>query len=357
MGLLYRNNDFTRWGLGIGRRLTSLEVDLNFWFLLSLITSIQEHQLEGVGIADISVSGTQMTITLTDGTTRGPFLLPQATWNRRTDNSGNWAPLTIYAANDIFAYNGSLYITLLFHTSGATFDPNATDGMGHELYGLLLTAPGDVLPLAGIAGQVLAKRTSADLDVMWKWMRVEDLHDVAIGSPLDDDDYLGYDTSTGFWINKKFVLPTPASGIRGGVELFDPVPNQFVTGLGADGALITAQPAFTDISGTASPAQVRQSTMTPLSTTSPASLDPSLGDVFTLTPTNNETINAVSAPAGALITLEVVTSGTTSFTLTFGTNFKTTGNLATGAVSGKTFTITFRGDGTNLVELCRTTAM
>lgn len=86
-------------------------------------------------------------------------------------------------------------------------------------------------------------------------------------------------------------------------------------------------------------------------------LDPTKSSLFTVTPTASETITASSAPVGAYVSIVVTTSGTSSFTLTFGTNFKTTGTLATGTVSAKVFTITFVGDGTNMNEVARTTAM
>ncbi len=88
------------------------------------------------------------------------------------------------------------------------------------------------------------------------------------------------------------------------------------------------------------------------------SLNPALADVFTLTPAQDETINAASVNAkGQVIQLVITTSGTTSRTLTFGSNFKSTGTLATGVTTAKVFTIAFVSDGTNYNELSRTTAM
>ncbi len=80
---------------------------------------------------------------------------------------------------------------------------------------------------------------------------------------------------------------------------------------------------------------------------------------YTLTPGENETINAVTtgAVSGRTYYLVITTSGTTSRTLTFGTNFKTTGTLATGTTSAKTFVLNFIFDGTNFSEVSRTTAM
>jgi hypothetical protein len=86
---------------------------------------------------------------------------------------------------------------------------------------------------------------------------------------------------------------------------------------------------------------------------------PGSATVLTLTPAQAETINLTTTgmASGHRFTLVVTTSGTSSFTLTFGTGFKTTGTLATGTVTAKVFTISFAYDGTNANELSRTTAM
>lgn len=97
--------------------------------------------------------------------------------------------------------------------------------------------------------------------------------------------------------------------------------------------------------------------LTALGNTGTVSLDPALGDVFSTTPSGDMTINAASALLGARVSVVVTTSGTTPRTLTFGTSFKSTGTLSTGASSAKVFTVSFIGDGTNLNEVSRTTAM
>lgn len=80
---------------------------------------------------------------------------------------------------------------------------------------------------------------------------------------------------------------------------------------------------------------------------------------YTLVPDQAATINAVTtgAIAGRDYFLVITTSGTSSFTLTFGTAFKTTGTLATGTVSAKVFVMHFIFDGTNYNEVSRTAAM
>jgi hypothetical protein len=78
---------------------------------------------------------------------------------------------------------------------------------------------------------------------------------------------------------------------------------------------------------------------------------------FSHTPTQSETINAPVQVAGKLIRLAITTSGVTSYTLTFGTGFKSTSTLSTGTTTAKVFTIEFVSDGTNYNEGSRTTAM
>ncbi len=96
-----------------------------------------------------------------------------------------------------------------------------------------------------------------------------------------------------------------------------------------------------------------------LAATGGAAIDPAndLTQLYTVTPTASETITASSAPVGYGVTLKVLTSGVSSFTLTFGTGFKTTGTLATGTSDAKVFMVSFVGDGTTMNEVSRTTAM
>lgn len=79
--------------------------------------------------------------------------------------------------------------------------------------------------------------------------------------------------------------------------------------------------------------------------------------VATLTPTGNCTLNASGGVNNQIAILIVTTTGTTSFTVTFGTNFKSQGTLATGTVAGKVFTLKFVCNAGTWSELSRTTAM
>jgi hypothetical protein len=79
--------------------------------------------------------------------------------------------------------------------------------------------------------------------------------------------------------------------------------------------------------------------------------------VCKVTPTATGTFTSTVPAAGTRSTLIVLTSGTTSFTMTFGTGFKTTGTLATGTVSARYFVLEFISDGTSLIESSRTVAI
>jgi hypothetical protein len=79
--------------------------------------------------------------------------------------------------------------------------------------------------------------------------------------------------------------------------------------------------------------------------------------VVKVTPTATATFTTTVAAAGSRASVIIVTSGTTSYTITFGTGFQTTGTLATGTTTARTFVIEFISDGTTMIEASRTVAM
>lgn len=79
--------------------------------------------------------------------------------------------------------------------------------------------------------------------------------------------------------------------------------------------------------------------------------------IITITPTGACTFNASGGVAGQIVTFSITTSGTTSFVLTFGTNFRKVGTLATGTTNARFFAVTFRCiNGTIWQEISRTAA-
>lgn len=76
-----------------------------------------------------------------------------------------------------------------------------------------------------------------------------------------------------------------------------------------------------------------------------------------VTPNANATYTTTVPDAGQMCTLIILTSGTSSYTITFSTGFKSTGTLATGTTSARVFVIHWISDGTNLYESGRTAAI
>ena len=111
------------WGPGKGSNLQPSEVDNNFWAIAEAIVDLESNPAQPVGIESITMSGTQMTIHLTDGSVMGPFTIPVLAFTWR----GEWQSLTSYAELDVFSVsNTGIFLTLLAHSSDIAFDPNIT---------------------------------------------------------------------------------------------------------------------------------------------------------------------------------------------------------------------------------------
>ena len=79
--------------------------------------------------------------------------------------------------------------------------------------------------------------------------------------------------------------------------------------------------------------------------------------VVKVTPTANATYTTTVPAAGTHCHILILTSGTTSRTITFGSGFKSVSTLATGTTSARVFSIGWVSDGVNLYETGRTAAM
>jgi hypothetical protein len=164
--LTYRTADGTRWGGGNGSDLSATQIDLNFWTLFSAVQALEDHSAVDAGIDYISqpTGSNTFYVHLLNHAVLGPFTIPTSQWNPR----GAWTAITVYAPYDTVTYNGSLYLVLIAHTSGATFSPSATDGLSHNLYSLLLMSPSNALPTGGTQGQKLVKSvTGTDFAIEW----------------------------------------------------------------------------------------------------------------------------------------------------------------------------------------------
>jgi hypothetical protein len=75
-----------------------------------------------------------------------------------------------------------------------------------------------------------------------------------------------------------------------------------------------------------------------------------------VTPTATATYTTTVPAAGVQCTVIILTSGTTSYTIAFGTGFRANGTITTGTTTARYHTVTFISDGSNLIETGRATA-
>lgn len=130
MALVLRSN--------VSDDLSADQIDGNFVYLQDQIDTINDALPDASrGIDDIDIVGDQITFTMTDATTIGPLTLPVADFGQ----VDAWQALHIYAKNTLFTANSALYIVRLNHTSAATFDENANNGMGGNYYLKIFTIP------------------------------------------------------------------------------------------------------------------------------------------------------------------------------------------------------------------------
>ena len=94
-----------------------------------------------------------------------------------------------------------------------------------------------------------------------------------------------------------------------------------------------------------------------LGTAISVSFDPNTGEIFTLTPIQSMSLLPTTFNKGRLMVVEVLTSGTTAYTVTFSTGFVANGTLTTVASTGRYYTVLFVCDGTYWVEITRTGPM
>ncbi len=288
----YVSTDPTGRWVGSGVRLTAAQADENIWYFADAISGITGAT--AVSIGSITQTGTNLYVNYTDSSQDGPFPIPTATWSPQ----GEWTALTAYSQNDIIYYNGQVYLVLENHTSDSTFDENATDGDLNLLYGLLVPVPGNTLPSGGTAGYVLTKNTATDFDISW-------------------------------------TAPLPTGGATGS-------------------RLVKASSTNFDVQWSAEPTIFNVVTGTTGIGT--ATIGPTAGNIYQITPTGDLTINASSAPVGPVYFV-FTTTGATARNITFGTNMTSSGVVTTGTVAAKKITAQFIGDGSALTEISVSGAM
>lgn len=164
---------------GKGSKLSGAEVDNNFYQLAQAIEAGVGGP-GGAGIDNITQNGSQLTIHLTDGTTRGPFTLPVPAFTWRN----TWQVATTYSVNDAFtdAASGSTYLVRVAHQSVEPFDPNRQVG-GNLVYRKMLQ--GVVAPETNVTVRTNQGNFLLDITSPRRYYRIQDTAEVLVGIPDD----------------------------------------------------------------------------------------------------------------------------------------------------------------------------
>jgi len=167
------------WGAGKGANLQPSEVDSNFYSLAQAIVDIQNNPEQPNGIESITVSGTQMTIYLTDGTVMGPFDLPVLTFRWR----GEFDPLVPYAVLDVFT----------FSSFNPYYVPTADIRYGIFMHNIAMP-PGNFDPDAAIDGEPVYTQLFGAVDTL-----LRTLGDVSITGTVVDGNAYPFDGDVLVW--------------------------------------------------------------------------------------------------------------------------------------------------------------
>lgn len=193
-----------------------------------------------------------------------------------TDLSLNWKPFnllpkTAMVVADTFAINNSALndpAQVTFQNAmkaltglpalsfpSATADyfiiNHAADGLTYKVNPSSLNLTQGNMPAGGLTSQVLTKASNADYDTTWTFSGfVNEPANAFLGGPV-----FGPDAQPVFRLLVGTDLPDPAPTTKGGVKSYAAVSNQFLTSIGTNGTPTSAQPSFSNISGTATVSQ------------------------------------------------------------------------------------------------------
>lgn len=251
-----------------GSPLDATEFDGNTTEFDARLTALETNPPTPTGISLIDVAGINITFTLTDSTELGPFPMPVL----RYDFRGEWLPATPYIELDGFAYDGlGTFIVMVDHTSASTFDrdavgsPVAAGSFEIARWYVITTVGTTDFTLLGASANTVGVRfkatdagsgTGAASPSLYLQQsgaststNIDDLANIIITNPNDDDFLLLTGTSPAAWTNRS---PATVAALLSALIALDdlsdvdaaaPTDGQVLTWATSPGAWIPTTPA------------------------------------------------------------------------------------------------------------------
>jgi hypothetical protein len=160
------------------------------------------------------------------------------------------APKQVTFPNAMKALTGLSTLSVPNITNDYLVINHAADGLTYKINPSSLSLATGNVPAGGTTGQILAKASNTDYDTVWGSVFPDQAANVVLAGPSS-----GGSAQPAFRALVGADLPNPASSTKGGVKSYAAVTHQFLTSIATDGTPVSAQPAFTDISGTATVSQ------------------------------------------------------------------------------------------------------
>lgn len=163
------------------------------------------------------------------------------------NNSGTNTPYQVTFPNAMKALTGLTALSIPDLLADYLVINHAADGLSYKVNPSSLGLAAGNMPAGGTTGQSLIKRSNTDYDTEWATGSFTDqaANNVFAGPTS------GPNAQPDFRALVAADLPDPTTSAKGGVEAYNAVSHQFLTSISTSGAPASAQPAFTDISGTA----------------------------------------------------------------------------------------------------------
>lgn len=167
------------------------------------------------------------------------------------NNSVGDLPYKVTFPNAMKALTGLPSLSFPSVTADYMIINRASDGSTYKINPQSLNLTAGNMPAGGLTSQVLTKASNADYDTIWSFSGfANEPANVFLGGPTS-----GADATPTFRLLIGTDLPNPAPTTKGGVKSYAAVSNQFLTTIATDGTPSSAQPSFSNISGTATVSQ------------------------------------------------------------------------------------------------------